>query len=447
MAPEHSTSSDESEAPSVYHQARSRQTFPAMQGLMGPRLVTYATQLSPKDIVSVIGHDPRSEKHKFLIDRDVAKIYQYMQRKTGPGRREAIKAYIKDRLFPGADMVGGFPAISIAVQNPIETENIEPTYHPGVVDMMLDTGLHNKRVVLDGLGRISGAMALVDLLMGSNDLTDGQVKELGDMLDEFSFPCVFYAPRRGEKPLSAEEMGQLFHDFNFRVTPVSAKDAIALDKSDPYIRATYYLSEKSAQIASNGGMETKAASLGSKSSAVVVQPVFLRFIRAALEGEQYVEASNKEAIKKPNLTPENRQAVLDSLAEFIDRFGEAMGEKFKNRELLHLSSPGWQSIGVLHHDVTFRLQGFDRLLIAQKLAEVDWSRQGPLWADLMTEKTDKNGVKRPVLNTAGASARRAMIAKLRQHLSIPSPSDKALSDFIESIDSGTSESQKMSNAA
>src|SRR5262249_22127412 len=149
-------------------------------------------------------------------------------------------------------------------------------------------------------------------------------------------PCVFYSPRPGQSPLTAEEMGQLFHDFNFKVTPVSAKDAIALDQSDPYIRATYYLA-KNANYIAKFGMDTKSASLGSKSKAIVVQPVLLRFVRAAIEGAKYVEAARNVTIETPHLTPQNGPQILGSLAEFIDTFAEALGNRWYHRESVHLS--------------------------------------------------------------------------------------------------------------
>lgn len=52
----------------------------------------------------------------------------------------------------------------------------------------------------------------------------------------FSFPVTFYAPTAGV--IALEQLGQLFHDFNFLQTRVSASQAIALDKSDIYMQLT-----------------------------------------------------------------------------------------------------------------------------------------------------------------------------------------------------------------
>lgn len=408
----------------AFRSVRSRQSYAAMAGLHGPRLATYATQINPLDITIVLGHDPRSDRRRNLNDQKLVELYSYMQRKTSAVRRESIKNYIEDRLFPGSDLVGGFPAICIAVQHPIEWEGIDPNFQ-GVVNMSIDTGVHNKRVALDGLGRISGALALVDLALGG-DLLPDEAQTLLKALEQISIPCVFYSPRPGQHPLTQEEIGQLFHDFNFKVTPVSAKDAIALDKSDPYIRATYFLAQNVENIR-RYGMDTKAASLGSKSKAIVVQPVLLRFIRAALEGERVAEGARNISISEGALSRGNAQLVLGSLSEFLDTFAEEMGDEWYQRESVHLSSAGWQALGVIYHDITFDMKGVDRLAFARALArKIDWKRNAKIWSSLVTEKTNKNGETVLSFLGAGASTRRDIVSILRREMGIKVAGETAI---------------------
>ncbi len=403
---------------------RSRQSYAAMAGLHGPRLATYATQINPLDITIVLGHDPRSERRRFLNDQKLVELYSYMQRKTTASRRDAIKNYIEDRLFPNSDLVGGFPAISIAVQYPIEFEEIDPAFQ-GVVNMSIDTGVHNKRVALDGLGRITGALALVDLALGGELLPD-QAQELQKALEQISIPCVFYSPRPGQAPLTQEEIGQLFHDFNFKVTPVSAKDAIALDKSDPYIRATYFLAQNVENIR-RFGMDTKAASLGSKSKAIVVQPVLLRFIRAALEGERVAEGARNISISDGVLTRSNAQQILGSLSEFLDTFADEMGEEWYQRESVHLSSAGWQALGVIYHDIAFTKNDVDRIAFARALAKrINWKRDAAIWSALVTEKTNRNGETVLSFLGAGASTRRDIVKILRREMGLKVADDETV---------------------
>lgn len=403
---------------------RSRQSYAAMAGLHGPRLATYATQINPLDITIVLGHDPRSDRRRFLNDKKLVELYNYMQRKTTGSRREAIKNYIEDRLFPDSDLVGGFPAICIAVQYPVEFENIDVNF-PGVVNMSIDTGVHNKRVALDGLGRISGVLALVDLALGG-ELGPDEAQALQKALEQISIPCVFYSPRPGQHPLTQEEIGQLFHDFNYKVAQVSQKDAIALDQSDPYIRATYFLAKEVENIR-RYGMETKAASLGSKSTAIVVQPVFLRFIRAALEGERVAEGARNITLSGGVLTRGNAQQVLGSLAEFLDTFADEMGDDWYQRESVHLSSAGWQALGVIYHDITFDMKEVDRLAFARALArKIDWKRNAKIWSALVTEKTNKSGETVLSFLGAGASTRRDIISILRREMGIKVGAETAI---------------------
>lgn len=395
---------------------RSRQTYAAMLGWHGPRLATYATQINPLDVTTVLGHDPRSERRRYLTDHRVAELYDYMQRKTSSARRESIKNYIEDRLFPSSDLIGGFPAISIAVQFPIQAEEISSNF-PGVVNMAIDTGVHNKRVALDGLGRLSGALALVDLAL-SGDLSEEDSAELQKAIGDLSIPCVFYSPRPGLPPLTLEEMGQLFHDFNFRVTPVSAKDAIALDKSDPYIRATYALAKASKAI-SEHGMDLKSASLGSKSKAIVVQPVLLRFIRGALEGPKYIESARNVSVDNPRLNNKTAGSMIAELAAFLDEFSDAMGVRWAERDSLHLSSPGWLSIAMVYHDIAFKMASIDKSAVARSLAtKVDWSRAAPIWSNVITTKTKDDAPDVLALQGAGASTRREMVKIIREQLGL-----------------------------
>lgn len=403
---------------------RSRQTYAAMIGLHGPRLATFATQINPLDITIVLGHDPRSERRRYLNDQKLVELYSYMQRKTSASRRDSIRHYIEDRLFPDSNLVGGFPAICIAVQHPIEFEEIDSNFQ-GVVNMSIDTGVHNKRVALDGLGRITGALSLVDLALGGELLPD-QAADLQKALEQISIPCVFYAPRPGQQPLTQDEIGQLFHDFNFKVSPVSAKDAIALDKSDPYIRATEFLAQNVENIR-RYGMEKKAASLGSKSTAIVVQPILLRFIRAALEGERVAEGARNISLSEGVLTRGNAQQVLGSLAEFLDAFADEMGVEWYQRDSVHLSSAGWQALGVIYHDITFEMKDVDRIAFARALANrIDWKRDATIWSALVTEKTNRNGETVLSFLGAGASTRRDIVKILRREMGLKVADDKAV---------------------
>ena len=396
---------------------RAGQRYPAVFGRQGKRLETFTTQIRPFDIEAVLGHDPRSRNHRLLRDARLASLYDHVQRKTSEERVRDIIAYYENRIFRSHPIAGAVPAISIAVEQPVHFER--HGNHSFLGEMLLETGRHNRRIILDGLGRATGFLDLVDLWTGDK-IDEAGRQILGDHLAGCSLPVVFFAPQAGQRPLEQEEMEQIFCDFNFRVRPVSIKDAIALDHSDPYVEFTRYLGEHSAAIKGFGGMEEKRASLGSKSTAIVVQPVLLRFVRGAIEGEAYLEAARNQTVEQPNLTADRAPEMRSNLADFLDELAKSMGERWDDKTSMHLSSPGWQVIGVLYHDMAFKLGKGpgDLRKFAAAIGRLDWTRKGEIFRPFMSEKRGKDGDETLVLNSAGASVRRDLLKDLRRKLGL-----------------------------
>lgn len=396
---------------------RSGRPFPAVHGLQGKRLATFSTQIRPFDIEDVLGHDPRSRNIKQLRDARTQHLYTHVQRKTSEERVRDMLKYYEERVFQGYPIAGAVPAVSIGVEQPVTFQR--HGNHPFLGEMLLETGRHNRRIVLDGLGRITALMDLVDLVTGEK--IDPEARGiLHNKLDNCALPVVFYAPQQGQPPFSQDEMEQIFCDFNFRARPVSPKDAIALDHSDPYVELTRYLESNCKAIKNFGGMVTKRASLGSKDDQIVVQTVLLRFVRGALEGEAYLEAARNATVENPNYSAERASQIKAALADFLDQLSESMGSRWADRSSMHLSSPGWQVIGLLYHDMAFRLQkgAADLGKFANALSKLDWRREGDIFGPFMTSKTGKDGSAQLALNSAGASVRRELLKNLRARLGI-----------------------------
>jgi len=227
-------------------------------------------------------------------------------------------------------------------------------------------------------------------------------------------------------------MGQLFHDFNFRVQPVSNQHAIALDTSDLYIALANRFSDCPV-IKDNGGVAERSASLGQKSTELVVQTVLVRMVRGACEGRRFQE-SNLSNTENPNLTPETFKALLSSIDDFYSGFAQRLGKsKFTNKTSLHLSAPGWQALGVIHHDITFRLKldAVERAKVLDKIAQIDWQRSNPEWVARgvahvdIDKKTgqpslDETGKPKIVLSGAGRTNTQAIIDVVRSLTGIAS---------------------------
>jgi hypothetical protein len=383
---------------------------PCIQGFFGQRLVTYSTQVQPKQLVNLLGHDPRSKNWKRLPDEQ-RNIYEYLQRKTDKSRREGVAGYIEERFGENGIAIGAFPAISIAFQQPAQFFPNEGSKAVGLLDV--DITPSNVRILIDGVARATGGLDLEE-------------QGMGELLDHYSLPVTIYAPRMGTKPLTWREMGQLFHDFNFRVQPVSKQHAIALDTSDLYIALAERLGECSV-IKDNGGVAERTASLGKKSSELVVQTVLVRTVRGACEGRRFQE-SDLAATDNPNLTRETMKALLASIDEFFTGIATRMGkDRFTDKSSLHLSAPGWQALGVIHHDIAFRLklQGAERDNILSRIASFDWRRSNPEWItrgvalidnDKKTGEPilDEDGHPKIILKGAGRTNTQAIIDVVRE---------------------------------
>jgi hypothetical protein len=389
---------------------------PCIQGFFTDRIVTYTTQVSPKQIMNLLGHDPRSKNWKRLPD-ELKKIYEYLQRKTSKDRREGVAGYIEERFGPDAIAIGAFPAISIAIQQPTEFRSYGGVLPGAVGELMIDIAPLNFRVLIDGLSRVTGALDLAE---------EGHEGPLAN----FMFPVTIYAPRAGTKPFTWRDMGQLFHDFNFRVQPVAKQHAVALDTSDIYISLANRLA-KAPVFVTNGGVAERAASLGSKSTEIVVQTVLVRTVRGACEGRKFQE-SNLANADNPNLTMSTFGSLLGSLDEFFSGLAQRMGpERFTDRQSLHLTSPGWQALGVLHHDLVFKLKFdvVDRAKVLDKIASIDWSRYNPDWMTLgighpeVDKKTghaivDEQGRQRVALTGAGRTNTQKLLDYMREKAGI-----------------------------
>lgn len=399
---------------------------PAIQGAFGNRVSSFITQVRPDQVVNLLGHDPRSKHWGRLPTEEIRDIYAFLQRKTSKDRRESVAGYIEERLGPDSIAIGAFPAISIAFQQPTEFRSYGGNIPGAVGELLVDVSHSNVRILIDGLGRLTGALDLFD---------EGR----DDLIKSFYMPVTIYTPAVGTPPLSWKEMGQLFHDFNFKVQPVSKQHAIALDTSDLYIALANRLGH-AAVFVDNGGVAERAASLGGKSTELVVQTVLVRTIRGACEGRRFQE-SNLATTDKPNLTRESFAVILASLDEYFGGIAARMKDRFADRQSLHLSSPGWQALGVIHHDVVFRLKldPVERGKVLDAIAAIDWSRFNPEWltlgighpeVDKVSGKvvTDGSGNQKVALTGAGRTNTQKIIDYVREKAELKERLANAASD-------------------
>jgi DGQHR domain-containing protein len=379
---------------------------PCVQGKFGKQLATYSTQIPALRIKTVLGHDPRSRNWKNLPDA-TRKIYEQIQRPTTKGRRDAVADYIETRA--AHNEIAAFPAISIGITHPCKFVPYETEGAIGILHLNEDSEV----ILLDGLGRYTGLM----------ELAEEEGPEGLALVQEIMVPVTFYLPAPARNPFTVTDLGQLFMDFNFRVNPVPARIAIALDQADPYIRLANRLS-KEPFIKDNGGMEFKAASLGKRSTAIVTQAVLVRTVRGACEGRDFQE-SNLARVPSPNLNDKTYIDELGSIASFFEAIANRMGRaRWNNRDSLHLSSAGWQALGVIHYDVKHRLSlpPVQEDGIIDVLAAIDWGRSNKEWVDKanLGQWIVPKGASEPqvVIQGAGRSNTQNIIDFLRERTGI-----------------------------
>lgn len=349
--------------------------IPCIRGRSGPSLQSFQTICPPSQLISLLGHDPRSSNWKSL-PAPLRDAYEDYQRKTKPARAEGIGKYISDRLAPGAKIVGAFPSLSIGLTEVPRFEGIRSRAGITIADgveiddslgtLYLDIGTKHLRMLLDGVARLTGAMDHVD---------DGQ-----DVDSWFSFALTIFAPTPERGQITAAELGQLFFDFNYKVSRVSPSLALEMDQAGIYSQIVDWLKDQ-AVVRENGGMQQSGASLGKKSTALVVRRILHGFVMVAAEGEKALQGSKSDDIRNPRTNQDNIGETQEKIAAFLLRFADAMGPRFTDRDSIHLTRLGWEAIGMIIHDAVIRAELPEEQLeeCIRGLAGVDWSRTNRDW--------------------------------------------------------------------
>lgn len=412
--------------------------IPAVQGAFGHRLLTYTTQVSPRYLETLLGHDPRSRQWRKLEPPELKKIYEQLQRTTSADRLRGIQSYVRKRFKKEAIVLGAFPAISVAVKNWIKFEPYpdEGGDRAGAGTLHLDMSRLNSRIVLDGLARVSGIIELVELASDEN-LPEDERHSLANLLNEFTIPLVIFSPRQEGKPLDLREMRQLFADFNFKQASISPTMAMSMDSSDLYIEATKRLGARKV-VQAHGGMEEKSATLGQKSTALVALQNLVRFTRAAAEGDQFAELKTNvdKDEKKRLLDEESLDEFVERVSRFLEGIAESMGSaRFKDiRTSVHTTGPGWGALGAVFFDLDVTLGRRDDIYeLGRRIGEIDMRKNAPFWSDVMREREVRG---KPTLSFIGGGyeSRQAVRRKIHEYLGTLDDLERAGDQAEASVD-------------
>lgn len=382
---------------------------PCIRGQYGNKLYTFQTSVQPKEIHNLLGHDPRSRNWSKL-QKDLKDLYDNLQRKTNADRSRSTAEYIRTRIASNnrRDMIGAFPAISIGLVNvPIfhVYKEIAERTDNAIGYLKFDLSASNIRVLLDGLARVTGAMDLIDA---------GEI----EAINCFTFPATIYAPTEETGNLTVQQLGQIFHDFNFLATPVSKSLAISLDQTDLYIALSRAIGECDV-IKSRGGLEEKANKITKKSKAFVGQQYFLKFIRGACEGYDFQHSLRAAKPINAYLNSDTFDEIKNSIEYFLETLANLMGADFNNRDYIHHTSPGWCALGLIFHDWGIRLKDklsdIEKADILRAIADIDWSRYNPDWKNILgSMEMDDTGRQKLNKNKGGGASATDLAQYIRE---------------------------------
>jgi DGQHR domain-containing protein len=359
--------------------------IPVIVGKHSDRLFVAQTVSPLGNIQALLGHDPRSPWK--TVSEEIRSVYEKIQRKTDKERKTKLQSYLIDRMVQRKSLVGGLPAIAIGVQNSqvYKPHNPDDPSQKEAGTLLLDTDPNNRRILFDGLGRVSTWMDALE------DKTIPQ--DVRERLKNLYIPVTLYLPHAGAEPLSIAELGQMFHDFNVLASPVGKGMAIDLDKSDTYVQLVERL-QLAPAIVNNGGIDSRGSSTPRK-NALMTKMTLVKMVRAAIEGPGSHVDHYTDAVVKPRLEYSNMQEHVVRLTDYLSTIENQMGASWADHECIHLSTPGLIALGLVYFDLhhgklSVNLDEAGRKSFIQKIGQIDWSLGNSDFAKFLgTPITDK----------------------------------------------------------
>jgi len=357
---------------------------PVVAGRFGSRLAVYSTILPISSIKKLLRHDPRSGQWKEL-DPKLAEQYKAVQRRTDRGRIDSLIRYMDSRFVRNDGAAGALPAVSVAFSKANRLERITEMGNGGILHV--DAGGDRKGLVIDGLGRISAALELLDDYEKEVRPHEKSLKQA--RVESLVLAVTIFEPTEGAPELTSTDFQQLFHDFNFMAKPISRKQALSRDHSDVFNTIVRGLA-KNDSIAPFGGMSTGDDKPSKNTKPFVSQENLLVFVRGALEG---VRAAQNLRLPAERTVMSKHKDRISDLSEFLDAFRETMGDanwSAAESAGLHRTAKAWYALGILYYD-SVRLERPSIPDVARTLAKrVPWNNPlDPFWNNLVRPTNNK----------------------------------------------------------
>lgn len=355
------------------------------------------------------------KKHEGLT---MAEAMSYTNRPEDPSHSKSIAAYLKENL--GKDYI--LPPLTINIQQPMNL--YVPDVKADLRGGFLVVAPTAKLAITDGQHRRSGVEIAFDMM------TEQQQNEFYKDSVAVMITC----------EAVVEKIHQDFADCS-KTKALPPSLVAVYDQRNPANRLVIQMEQRCPLF--KGRVDPKSKSLSSKSSYLFLANQLRQFVKELLAGSYAIDDASFDKIARDRLSSDEEiEKALNKYVEYINYITERIPElaKAANAPLtgtqssqiedlrmtrsICLTATGLNVIGRIGHQL-FKYEETERdwRLYADKLATIDWGREGSLWkGTILQEATDKKGRQVLKILTQQAPLKRAVEA-VRHEIGLFTPSD------------------------
>ncbi len=252
--------------------------------------------LSPPDLIKLIGYDPRMVSPKAKtpgnISRELEELIREVQRTIDQSRVDEMVEYLRNAVE--SDGYADWSEIDIITQARPDTSHYPAEHYvefPQAAEYFITDGQHRYCAILDFVRQHPQLATKFTVAVAIGVLPEEHLNEWA---------------------------GQSFHDKNYLQKLVKATKALAVDMRDIHNRLAKEMQDHKV-IKRVGGINVYKDSLAAGAPEFTTHAVLYKFVRGFTEGHRGVF---KGPIKNPMLTEENYETLKKNLSEYLDMLGE-----------------------------------------------------------------------------------------------------------------------------
>jgi DGQHR domain-containing protein len=334
------------------------------------RFFKVRADLSPPDLIKLIGYDPRAVAPKAKTPANISNVLEELimevQRTIDQERVGEMVEYLRQAVQN--ESYADWSEIDIVTVAKPDTANYNSEHYvafPQAAEYFITDGQHRYCAILDF------------------------AKQYPDLQDRFTVAvAIGVLPQEHLR----EWAGQSFHDKNYLQKQVKATKALAVDLRDLHNRLAKELHEHKV-IKQAGGINVLKDSVAAGAVEFTTHSLLYKFVRGFTEGSRGVF---KGVIKNPNLTEETYAVEKAKLGEYLNLLGEAFPSWTmppEDREpYLFRASAALQGLGSLGNLLYNKIDNRDlRRKMVMNIGEkaIDWKRTNvELWGPVIGRVVD-----------------------------------------------------------